>query len=335
MSGLLFLAAALTFENPVIRTNWPDPTFWQDGAGNYYSVATGLAEIRMSRDWLRWEPIGPVESASCRSNLNAFATSCWAPDFVKIGDEYRIYVTQFVTSDTNRLVCLSSKVPTGPFEFRGVILDSREFGIRDLAIDSEVVVDGGKVWLFTGSVAGGVHRFELTADGLALKTRTPVHVAGLLPGDHDRKWIYSHPCYEGAYLYRRKGWWYLFVSAGSIVWDEYHLCCGRSRTLDGDFVDSKGVSLAKGGGDTLLVSNETFPGPGHNGEIFTDREGRDYMFFHSHWSAFPQNFIKVQRRCLNLQRIHWNEDDWPFFETGSVKKTEDAPKEGAQSEKVK
>lgn len=326
MTGCLVLAvaAAMTFENPVIKTDWPDPTFWRDG-DTYYGAATGLKEIRASRDLIRWEPIGPVVDAAAKSNLVAFSRSLWAPDAVKMGDEWHIYVTQFVTSDTNRLVCLSSSCPRGPFRFRSVVFDNREFGIRDLAIDSEVVVADGKTWLFTGSVAGGVHRFEMTPDGIALKTRTPVHVAGLLPGSHDRKWIYSHPCYEGAYLYRRKGWWYLFVSAGSIAWDGYHLCCGRSRTIDGDFVDSRGMSLANGGGDTLLVTNDDFPGPGHNGEIFTDQSGRDYMFVHSHWSAFPQDFIEFQRRCLSLQQIHWKDDGWPYFKTGSIKRREVIP----------
>ena len=318
------VAGPAFFENPVIRTNWPDPTFWRHD-GVFYSVATGLDEIRTSRALLRWEPTSPVVDAATKSNLVSFSANLWAPDAVKIGGEWRIYVTQFVTSDTNRLVCLSAKNPGGPFCLRSVVIDNRDFGIRDLAVDAEVVVDADRIWLFTGSVAGGIHRFELTADGLAVKTRMPAHVAGLLPNDHDRKWIYSHACYEGAYLFRRDDWWYLFVSSGSIVWDGYHLCCGRSRTLDGDFVDSKGVSLANGGGDTLIVSNDEFPGPGHNGEIVTDREGRDYMFFHSHWSAFPQDGIDFQRRCLNLQRIYWKEDGWPYFKTGSTVKRETVP----------
>ncbi len=58
------------------------------------------------------------------------------------------------------------------------------------------------------------------------------------------------------------------------------------------------------------------------------------MFFHSHWSTFPQNFIEFQRRCLNLQRIYWHEDGWPFFETGSVKREECAPQMTGESGSV-
>lgn len=324
---LLAAATALTFENPVIRVNWSDPTFWMDGDGTCYGVASDLEEVRASRDLLRWEPVGPVIEGKSKAELYAFSENFWAPDVIRIGDEWRLYVTQFVSSDTNRLVCLSSESPRGPFRFSSVVLKNWEFGIRDLAIDAEVVRDGDRVWLFTGSVAGGVHRLELTADGLALRDRRAVHVAGLLPGDRDRKWIYANACYEGAYLYWRAGWWYLFVSAGDIRWDAYHLCCGRSRTLDGKFVDPSGRSLAQGGGKTVLVSNADFPGPGHNGEIVTDGAGADYMFFHAHWSAFPLDQTRyTSRRCLNLQRILWDADGWPYFETGSVKKTEVAPR---------
>lgn len=316
----------MRFENPVIRTDWPDPTFWTGGDGQYYGVASGLKEIRASRDLVRWEPIGIVEEPETKRSLDVFTSARWAPDAVRIGGEWRIYVTQFISSDTNRLVCLSSENPRGPFRFRGVILNNWDYGIRDLAIDAEVLTDEGRVWLFTGSVAGGVYRLELTPDGLSVKNGRPVHVAGLLPGDRDRAWIYSNPCYEGAYLHRRGGWWYLFVSAGSVLGDSYHLCCGRSRTLEGEFVDANGVSLAKGGGTTLLVSNTEFPGPGHNGDIFTDALGRDYMFFHSHWSAFPPETAEhLSRRCLNLQRIRWNEAGWPYFDGGTVQKTEERP----------
>ena len=49
--------------------------------------------------------------------LHAFAKTFWAPDMVKVGDSYRLYVTQFVSSDTNRLVVLTGAKPQGPFRF--------------------------------------------------------------------------------------------------------------------------------------------------------------------------------------------------------------------------
>ena len=147
--SVLFNPRLMRFENPVIRTDWPDPTFWTGGDGQYYGVASGLKEIRASRDLVRWEPIGIVEEPETKRSLDVFTSARWAPDAVRIGGEWRIYVTQFISSDTNRLVCLSSESPRGPFRFRGVILNNWDYGIRDLAIDAEVLTDEGRVWLFS------------------------------------------------------------------------------------------------------------------------------------------------------------------------------------------
>ncbi len=127
-------ATRMRFENPVIRTDWPDPTFWTGGDGQYYGVASGLKEIRASRDLVRWEPIGIVEEPETKRSLDVFTSARWAPDAVRIGGEWRIYVTQFISSDTNRLVCLSSENPRGPFRFRGVILNNWDYGIRDFRL---------------------------------------------------------------------------------------------------------------------------------------------------------------------------------------------------------
>ena len=316
------LAWAGEFDNPVLANDFPDPTFWQDGKGVTYGVATGLRTIMRTQDLVHWEDTGvnPVVSSD-RAELEKFSRHFWAPDAVRLGYEYRIYVTQFVSSRTNRLVCLSSENPTGPFRFRSVVIESWKKNIWDVAIDSEVRTVDGKVWLFTGSVAGGVWRTRLSDDGLSLDPDAPFeHAAGLVPPSPAGKWrgwIYSHRCYEGSYLYRRNGWWYLFVSSGSIFEDGVHpgygLYVGRSRTLEGDFVDKTGLSMLAGGGTRLLSSAGEFAGAGHNGDVFTDAAGRTYMFFHSHWKG-------SKSRSLDLQQLHWDSEGWPYFDGGCVKK---------------
>ena len=337
LTALTAGALAETYENPVIGQDWPDPTFWQAPDGWVYGVATCLKTTMQSRDLVHWEDtrVAPITDAD-RAELAKFANSFWAPDAVKVGDEWRLYVTQFKSSDTNRLVVLSARDPRGPFRYRGVVLENWKKGIRDCAIDADVVPDGGRLWLFIGSVAGGVWRTWLTPDGLAVDPDAPFeHVAGLLPGDRDRKWIYSHRCYEGSYLYRRGGWWYLFASAGSCIADGYRLYVGRSRTLDGVFVDRTGRKLTESGGETLLETkgdDPEFLGPGHNGEIFADAGGRTYMFFHSHWKGCPGNGRSaLTPRCLNLQEVLWDDDGWPWFRTGAVTKTNVCPDFGRET----
>ena len=320
------------FENPVIRCNFPDPTFWTSDDGWHYGTASGLQTIRRSRDLVTWEdtgvsPLSPDE----QSELTKFSRLFWAPDVIRRGDTYYLYVTQFVTSDTNRLICATSTRPEGPFQFRSVVMENWKYGKKDCAIDAEVVEDAGKVWLFTGSVAGGVWRTRLTADGLAVDPTAPLeHVAGLIPERDDRQWIYSHRCYEGSFLYRREGWWYLFVSCGAIKDGTYKLFVGRSRSIDGVFRDRKGVSLAEAGGEMLLATNPNsdFSGPGHNGDVFTDRTGRTYMFVHSQWKGCQGSTAdwRAGPRCTSLQELKWTEDGWPYFECGELRAHERRPK---------
>lgn len=319
------------YENPVIREDFPDPTFWSGDDGWVYGTATGLKTIRRSRNLVDWEDTHvPQIATEDVASLEMFSRQFWAPDVIKIGNRYLLYVTQFVNSDSNRLVCCESATPGGPFRFRSVVVESWKIGKRDCAIDSDVVRDQDGLWLFIGSVAGGIWRTHLTPDGLALDSRRGFeHVAGLIPASDDRPWIYSHRCYEGSYLYRRGGWWYLFVSCGAIDDGTYKLCVGRSRTLDGVFVDRKDVRMTEGGGELLLstMSGADFSGAGHNGEIFSDFQGRTYMFIHSQWKGCVRPGVKWPNgpRCVSLQEVHWDKEGWPYFETGALLKQERKP----------
>ena len=320
-----------TYENPIIREDFPDPTFWSGDDGWVYGTATGLKTIRRSQNFVDWEDTQvPQIATEDVMSLKSFSKQFWAPDVIRRGNRYLLYVTQFVTSDTNRLICCESATPGGPFRFRSVVVESWKIGKRDCAIDSEVVPDKDGLWLFIGSVAGGIWRTRLTADGLALDSQCGFeHVAGLIPSSDDRPWIYSHRCYEGSYLYWRNGWWYLFVSCGAIDDGTYKLCVGRSRALDDTFMDRKGVRMTEGGGELLLstISGTDFSGAGHNGEIFIDSNGRTYMFIHSQWKGCVRQDMKWPNgpRCVSLQEVHWDKEGWPHFETGALLKQERKP----------
>lgn len=327
-------SAPATFANPVIPHDFPDPTFWEGGDGWFYGTATGggtLKTVHRSRDLVAWEDTKqPTIAPEDLPKLHAFAKTFWAPDMVKVGDSYRLYVTQFISSDTNRLVVLTGAKPQGPFRFAGVVVENWKFGKKDLGIDSEVVRDAdGTLRLFIGSVAGGVWRTRLTDDGLALAPCAAFeHVAGLVPARDDRGWIYSHRCYEGSYLFRRGDWWYLFVSCGAIHGGSYKLCVGRAKSLTDDFVDRSGKSLREGGGEILLQTDpkSDFSGAGHNGEIFTDADGRTFMFIHSQWKGTGGRNWRNGARCTSLQEVRWTADGWPWFETGALLPREKNPR---------
>lgn len=312
------------FTNPVLAQDWPDPALWQaDGA--FYSVATGLRTVFRSDNAVDWSDTGvdPL-TPDARRKLMSISGHLWAPCVLRLGEEWLLYVSLFVSDLDCRIEVLSSKSPIGPFEHVGEVVNSRTIGILN-TIDPHVLKADGKVWMFFGSCQDGVHRVELTADGRAVGVGAkPVHVAGLRnPGPSGKKPYTNIWCkpgtYEGAFLLRRHGWWYLFVSGGKYSDHTYYLTAGRSRTIDGEFRDRDGFPMTAGVARPILSSEkgDELYGPGHNGEVVTSDDGRDFVFFHCHDAGRPAN-----ERPTFLQELKWTEDAWPSFESGRPRRTE-------------
>lgn len=308
------------FSNPVIPYNWADPTIWQDG-DTFYTVATGMGTILSSRDLVDWEntrqaPLSP----SARAEARKIGSHFWAPDMVKIGDKWMLYLTCYNSAEDSGIVAFESASATGPWEYVSLITHSSSNGIKD-TIDPEVVCDPvtGKVWMFFGSV-GKIHRVELDGEGRALAPGAEfVHVAGLDVNDNRSR----SKVYEGAYLYRHDGYWYLFVSGGRYFDESYNVKVGRSRSLSGTFVDHKGRKLSEGYGLSFLKSEkgDDFFGPGHNGEIFEDKEGRTYILYHCH----QQSTGRPNARYTLLQQVFWGKDGWPYVANGKPVPSAEAP----------
>jgi len=317
----------LRYENPVIRTDAPDPTVWEGGDGWYYAASTHQ-DVWRSRDLVAWEKTG--HRLLEQSEYDWIARKwphVWAPDVVRIGDWYNLYLCYHNTGKHPEVVAYRSKNPAGPFTDRAMLVSSEGDG-RIEVIDPEVVVDPatGRTWLFFGH--GDVRRVELTADGRSRKPGAPIeHVAGIEWSVRGKNRYFSPACStEGAYLHRRGGKWYLFVSQGCWMDETYQVAVGRADSINGRFFDREGRPMALGYATTILRSEpgDAFFGPGHNGEIFTLPSGRDYMFYHCHWKDSPDQerlasvhgSSKYVPRPLFLQEIFWDADGWPFFGNG-------------------
>ena len=312
------MAGSIAYENPVWRQDSPDPTVWQ-ADGIYYASSTAQ-RILESRDLVHWRDTGRRLLEQMEYEwIKQTWPHVWAPEVVKIGEWYNLYLTVHNGGAHTAIIAYRSKSPAGPFGDRQLILRSEEDG-RSEVIDAEVVQDvqSGKVWLFFGH--GDLSRLELTADG---RSRAPgakiEHVAGLALGrkawemDDER---YGAHATEGAYLHFRDGWWYLFVSVGNWHNHTYRLAVGRSRTLDGKFFDKQGRPMADGYATVVLSSekDDAFFGPGHNGEIFEVLSGRTYIFYHCHWRKSGGSNLAA--RYLFLQEIFWDDEGWPYFGNG-------------------
>src|SRR4051812_41879754 len=120
-----------TYRNPVIDSDFPDPSVLRAPDGFYYVYATqGEAGGRMlniqlarSRDLVHWTRLGdalPVKPAWA-SGTQDF----WAPHAVRHGDTYFLYYSakpDAALKDASRGLCLAvatARSPQGPFTDKG------------------------------------------------------------------------------------------------------------------------------------------------------------------------------------------------------------------------
>lgn len=313
------------YRNPVSKGDMPDPTVWLGHDGRYYASST-THKIMTSKNLVDWEDTGkklllPEEIEWIKSQNYPHI---WAPDVIKIGGEYRLYICFHNTGSHTAIACYSSRNPSGPFTGRKILLTSEGVG-RYEVIDPEVVRDHktGKYWLFFGH--GSVRRVELSQDARSLAKDAKIeHVAGIALGR--KRPTAESPVFEargceGPYLHFHGGKWYLFLSHGWWGDHSYRMVVGRSDTIDGEFIDREGRRLADGYGTILLKSErgDEFFGPGHNGEIFRTPAAKEYMFFHCHWTKMPP--ARKGGYCprpMFLQEIRWGKDGWPYFPAGKV-----------------
>ena len=297
-----------TYTNPVWAKDWPDPTVWKGEDGAFYSISTNCETIIRSTNLVDWEDlhISPFDQES-KDKLQKEGWNLWAPDVTTVNGQRLCYVACYNAAN-DATICVLKEVSTNHFEFVGVITKGKETGIPD-TIDPEVVTDPetGKVWFFFGSI-GGVHRIELTSDGTAIKEGAEyIRVAGLnIEEDQSRLKVL-----EGSYLHKRGDYWYLFVSSGWYYDKTYQMRVGRSKSLEGDFVDKLGNSLKTTGiASQIINSTNRFFGPGHNGEIYTDKYNRDFIVYHCHDAQTDGGTT----RPMFLQELHWDKDGWPYFD---------------------
>lgn len=315
-----------TFDNPVLKQNFPDPTVIDDRerSGYFYAYATQngqneaegtvYLQIFKSTDMIDWEFVGdgfgpgrPQWSEGAR---------IWAPDINYINGKYVLYYAQGVWGDPYKSasgVAVADN-PEGPFVDQGMIVDYETTGVGN-SIDPNFFDDGTAKYLFWGSLGStsGLYGVQLTDDGLHVKEgSTPVFLGA--------------KNMEGSYIHKRDGYYYFFASQGSCCEKEnstYHIVVGRASHPFGPYIDPEGNELTDLNYPyTILEAPESkyFAGPGHNAEIITDDAGQDWMLFHTYWAGNG-----YEGRCMAIGQVKW-ENGWPYFEGGVPAEKGEGPK---------
>lgn len=312
--GLTFsvsLHAADKYSNPVIDYSLPDPSIIKGEDGYFYLYATEDIRnlpIHRSKDLVNWEFLGTAFTDENRPDFEPNG-GIWAPDINKIGDKYVLYYSMSVWGGewTCGIGCAVSDRPEGPFKDCGMMFRSNGIKVQN-SIDPFYIEDNGHKYLFWGSFRG-IYVIELSEDGLSLKSGlSPVQIAGT--------------AYEGTYIHKRGGYYYMFASIGSCcegLKSTYTTVVGRSTSLFGPYLDKKGQSMMDNYHEILIHKNDSFVGTGHNSEIVSDNAGTDWLFYHAVSVANPDG------RVLMLDKIDWI-DGWPSVEGNSPSVKSEKPR---------
>ena len=109
----------------------------------------------------------------------------------------------------------------------------------------------------------------------------------------------------------------MLVACNSEYQDEETGAAKEDSSLLGPYLDRLGNDLRDGTyGEILLIGDDGgagFAGPGHNAEIITDDEGRDWLHYHAMRKEKPKLDNVTNRRSLRLDRIR-RVAGWPQVE---------------------
>lgn len=290
------------YANPVVPRSLPDPTVIRANDGWFYLYATEdirHTPIYRSADLVEWEFRGTAFTAGTRPDFEPKG-GLWAPDINLVNGKYVLYYSMSVWGGewTCGIGVATADSPEGPFTDQGKLLRSNEIGVQN-SIDPFFITENGRNYLFWGSFRG-IYVIELTADGLAI-----------LPGAEKKK--IAGTAYEGTYILKRGGFYYMFASIGSCcegINSTYTTVVGRSENLMGPYLDKAGRPMMENRHEVVIRGNDRFVGTGHNSEIVTDDQGKDWVLYHAVDKLNPRG------RVLMLDEVQWDQG-WPLVGNGT------------------
>ncbi|KAL3477672.1 Arabinan endo-1,5-alpha-L-arabinosidase C [Aspergillus californicus] len=262
-----------------------DPGFYQRISDNrYFRFSTGDGiHIHASNSLTGpWEAVGQALPGGSIVD-HAGSTNLWAPDISHnpTTNLYYMYysISTLGSRDSVIGVASSPNLTPGSWTDHGGLFSSVADGPYN-AIDANWISAGGQQTLTFGSYWNGIHQVPLAGPLSLANGATATNIAYNSTGNH---------AIEAAYVFYRRGWYYLTYSSGRAGnYDvtlpaqgmEYRINVCRSRSATGGFVDKAGLScLTQNGGTTLLASHGNVYGPGGQG-VFEDSSRGFVLYYH-------------------------------------------------------
>jgi arabinan endo-1,5-alpha-L-arabinosidase len=317
-------AAPVTYVNPVIDGDFPDPAVIHAPDGYYYAYATQTKregkwinlQVARSLDLVHWEHLGDAlpEKPEWARTTQDF----WAPSVIFDGETYFMYYS--ATPDVyhrhergHGLAIATSRSPAGPFVDSGnpLLLGEGFEYIDPMAYDDPVT---GKKLLYWGSGFQPIRVQELGPDRMSF---APGSTAIELVWPNGKKGAFPR-LVEASWVLRHDDHYYLFYSGDNCCGPdaEYGVMVARSTSATGPF---ETLEQAKGVPHSLMLfRSERWLAPGHN-SIAIDKAGEVWIVYHAIDVNKPRQTQDDEinsRRVLMIDKIEWR-DGWPHVGTPS------------------
>lgn len=314
----------LTYVNPVIDADFPDPAVIRAPDGYYYAYATQTErdgrmvniQVARSANLAEWQHLG--DALPAKPAWASRTQDFWAPHVHRDGARYIMYYSakpDAALTDPARGLCLAvatAASPAGPFVDKGSALQCGDgfVNIDPMSFDDPAT---GKRLLYWGSGFQPIKVQELASDRVSFAAGSrpvdlvaPARTAEL--ADY-RKLV------EGAWVIRRGGWYYLFYSGDNCCGPRAHyaVLVARSRSATGPFEPKRGPGGS--GGGVILEARGNWHAPGHN-SIVTDAAGQDWIVYHGVDRRRPRQKPTDEvntRRVMLIDKIRWS-DGWPSID---------------------
>ncbi len=300
-----------------------DPSvFYDDVTEKYYAFGTHFA-VASSSDLITWkQEATDGNSTTLYGNEGADgklktlketlgisgAIDTWAPDVMKIGNMYYMYVsaTSAFGSNKSGIVRVRANNVMGPYRDEEKIVFSNGNGGEPNCIDPELFYDkDGKLWMVYGSFFAGIYIKELDEKGLPKED-----------GFGKLLWKGNSTGVEGPFIFYNQelDYYYLMTSDGSLS-TNYNMRVARSKNPDGPYTDIAGRDMAQTAGlGNKLTGNYKFAGDrgyaalGHNSVI--KKDGEYLVVHHTRWEE--GSGVSGPHR-VEVRQLYFNEAGWPVL----------------------
>ncbi|KAH6652386.1 putative arabinan endo-1,5-alpha-L-arabinosidase A [Truncatella angustata] len=281
-----FLSTVAAYANPGACSGacWThDPSVIRRSDGTYFRFSTGskIGVYTASSLSGPWTSKGSAVSSGSSINLTG-KDDLWAPDVVLVNGVYHLYysVSSFGSQNSAIGYATSTTMDVGSWTDHGATGVTSSAGKNYNAIDSQVLLAAdGNYYLSFGSFWGDIFQVKMNSGATKSGGSAAYQVSYTSSGTSAR---------EGAFMYYRSGYYYLFWSEGQCCGldsskpasgKEYKIMVCRSTSPTGGFVDKTGKSCTANGGSTVLESHGTVYAPGGQG-VFADPKLGAVLYYH-------------------------------------------------------